>query len=142
MQDWRAQHAVPPDMPADRMAGEERLGQVMRNRVQVMNRLLARRSCEEEAEKRSKALLLRMLSPVQRTQFERENCFTVHVKQRGRFVVKAANSYNVVGPNSITYCARTEYPVPIYDLMLVQKILLEADPDRFFRIANRDRDWR
>lgn len=139
MQERRAQVAMPVDMQVDRFAGEERRGQVMRDRVHAMNRFLARRSCEEEADRKSKALLLHMLSPAQRAQFERESCFAVHVKRRGRFIVKAASSFNVVGPNATTYCARTEPPVPIYDLMLVQKILLEADPDRFFRVANRDR---
>ena len=139
MEHPRAQAAAPADIGFDRSAGERRLARVMRERAYAVDQFLARQTHEEEIRERSRALLLRMLTPAQRVQFERENRFTVRVKGRGRFIVTSGAIFNVAGPDSTTYCTRAEPPVPIYDLMLAQKILLEADPSQFFKVANRDR---
>jgi hypothetical protein len=39
----------------------------------------------------------------------------------------------------LAYCAAPNIPVPIPDLMLAQKLLLEHDPGRFFQVANQRR---
>jgi uncharacterized protein (DUF2461 family) len=38
------------------------------------------------------------------------------------------------------YCAVPVFGVPMADLMLALKLLLESDPDQFFRVANRRRE--
>jgi hypothetical protein len=40
-------------------------------------------------------------------------------------------------PKGDCYCCTPVTRVPISDLMLSQKLLLEADPEQFFKIANR-----
>ena len=95
--------------PASTCTGSDRSG-----RADHRARAIREQAYFEETRGKSKALLLRMLTPEQRAQFERENRFTVRVKGRGRFLVTSATIYNVVGPDFTTYCAQAEPPVPIY----------------------------
>ena len=89
------------------------------------------------AEARARSLLLRMLTPRQQEEFARTGYFTVEPTGRGRFVILPNAMFNVL--EMVTgdcYCAVTATGVPIADLMLAQKLLLETDPDQFFRVAN------
>jgi hypothetical protein len=78
-----------------------------------------------------------LLSPEQRTQFKTRAAFSVHVKGRGIFYIFARLAFNVVHASTgDCYCCTTDLRVPIWDLMLSQKLLLESDPEHFFRVAN------
>lgn len=82
-------------------------------------------------------LLLRLLTPEQREEFVSFGYFTVAVARRGKFVILPDAMFNVL--DMVTgncYCAIPATGVPIADLMLAQKLLLESDPDQFFRAAN------
>jgi len=89
------------------------------------------------AEARAKSLLLRALAPKQLQEFARSGYFTVEVAGRGRFVILPDAMFNVLEmATGDCYCAVPATGVPIADLMLAQKLLLESDPDQFFRAAN------
>lgn len=90
-----------------------------------------------EAETRAADLLMRVLDPSQRKELE-HGYFSVNVPGRGKFWIFAWRSLNVVDPKTgDCYCCTPEMPLPLCDLMLAQKLLLECDPDRFFSVANR-----
>jgi hypothetical protein len=79
-----------------------------------------------------------MLNPTQRREFELHSYFSVNVPGRGRFWIFPWRSLNVVDPGTgDCYCGVPEGRLPVYDLMLAQKLLLENDPEPFFRVANR-----
>ena len=90
------------------------------------------------ADARAQELLLRTLSPDQRAQWDAHRFFLVDVPNRGTFRILPRTAFNVVqvGSGDI-YCCVSESPVPLADLMLAQKLMLELDPERFFSIANR-----
>lgn len=90
------------------------------------------------AARRALRLMYRVLSPPQRWEFLRRGCFTVVAPGWGRFQVLPRSIFNVMSLESGTaYCVTTLVPVPVPDLMLADKLLLENDPDWFFVIANR-----
>ena len=91
----------------------------------------------DAAEARAHALLMRLLSPAQREELERRNCLTVTVPGRGRFAILPRRTLNVLNLDSgQCYCCITASEVPLSDLMLTQKLLLEHDPEQFFAVAN------
>jgi hypothetical protein len=88
------------------------------------------------SEFRARHLLLRLLSPAQRKEFDRYGHFTVQAAGWGRFRVMPRTTFNVVDTQTgICYCAGPEGVVPLSDLMLAQKLVLENDPARFFAVA-------
>jgi hypothetical protein len=90
------------------------------------------------AERRARDLLLRVLTAKQRREFELCGYFTVEAPGRGRFCILPWRSLNVVEPRTgDCYCGMPEGRLPVYDLMLSQKLLLENDPQHFFSVANR-----
>ncbi len=93
------------------------------------------------AEIRARQLLIRVLSPSQREEFGRHGYFTVQVPGWGTFRVLPRTTFNVVDTQTgICYCAVPEISVPLLDLMLAQKLILENDPERFFRVAHSRRE--
>lgn len=93
------------------------------------------------AEIRARRLLIRLLSPAQREDFELYGGFTVRVSGRGNFLVSARPMFNVTDIETRTcYCAAPEGSLPMSDQMLAQKLVLENDPERFFRAARRRRE--
>ena len=90
------------------------------------------------AERRARDLLLRMLTAKQRKEFELYGYFSVETPGRGSFWILPWRSLNVVEPGTgDCYCGVPEGRLPVYDLMLAQKLLLENDPQHFFSVANR-----
>jgi len=90
------------------------------------------------ADRRARALLLRMLSRDQYAQWEAHGFFQVDVAGRGTFRILPRATFNVVQVASgECYCGVCPTPIPIPDLMLAQKLLLELAPERFFAVANR-----
>ena len=97
--------------------------------------LLAARTA---AEVRARQLLRRMLSPAQREDFELHGYFAVQVARRGTFWILPSAFFNVLhAETGNCYCAVPKAQVPLSDLMLAQKLLLENDPGSFFAVANR-----
>ena len=89
------------------------------------------------SEARARKLLCRMLSASQLHELETHGCFTVEAPGRGRFCILPRTTFNVFHMQTGNlYCCNTEAFVPLSDLMLAQKLLLERDPDRFFAVAN------
>ncbi len=94
------------------------------------------------AEVRARELLLRILSPAQREEFQSHGYFAVDVAGRGRFCILPSTMFNVIHMETgDSYCALPRAEVPLSDLMLSQKLLLENDPGQFFSVANRRREF-
>lgn len=89
---------------------------------------------------RARRLLIEDLSPEQRTSFEAHGHFTIEVRgQRYRIEPRRAQNVRLLdsaGRIERTYCAHPQDPMPVYDVMLAQKLLLETNPEEFFRLAN------
>jgi len=89
------------------------------------------------SEARARRLLTRLLSTQQLQELDKHGCFTVRVPGRGTFCILPRSTFNVIHlQTGNLYCCTTEAFVPLSDLMLAQKLLLETDPDRFFAAAN------
>jgi hypothetical protein len=89
------------------------------------------------SEARARNLLCRTLSASQLQELQTHGCFAVEAPGRGRFYILPQTSFNVFHPQTGNlYCCNTEIFVPLSDLMLAQKLVLENDPDRFFAVAN------
>jgi hypothetical protein len=94
------------------------------------------------AEWRAQQLLVRMLSAGQRNEFRHQGYFSVDVPGWGKFCILPCRVFNVLHlKTGVCYCAVPQTEVPLSDLMLAQKLLLENDPDRFFKAANRRREF-
>ena len=92
----------------------------------------------EDAEARARRLLLRMLSPAQRAQFQGYGFFCVDVPMRNAFCVLPRHVFNVLDLwTGDHYCCTAGAILPLSDVMLTQKLLLENDPQQFFSVANR-----
>lgn len=92
----------------------------------------------QASELRARRLLSRMLNPDQRRELQQHGCFTVKVRDRGIFCILPRSTFNVLSlETGAAYCCNIEAFVPISDLMLAQKLLLENDADHFFAVANR-----
>jgi hypothetical protein len=90
---------------------------------------------------RARRLLNRLLSPPQRKEFARHGYFTVQVPGRGAFRILPGTAFNVMDlKTGVYYCAGPERPMPLADWLLAQKLVLENDPERFFRVAHRMRE--
>jgi hypothetical protein len=78
-----------------------------------------------------------MLSTAQQKEFEAKGYFSVNVSTRGRFCILPSPMFNVLHVQTgDCYCAVPRAVVPLCDLMLSQKLILENDPERFFAVAN------
>jgi len=95
---------------------------------------------KERSEKRAKALLHRFLSKEQRWALRAGGSFPV-VGQDGRtYTIAKGNANNIrveYDGAPLTLCVHFEdWGIPVYDLMLAQKVLLENDLPRLLRTAN------
>ena len=117
------------------------LAQALLGRLQralPLHEVLRNRLGLEAAEKRARDLLLRSLTPTQREDFQLCGCFAVRVPERGTFWILPSTFFNVLHMETgHCYCAVPSTEVPLSDLMLTQKLLLENDPKSFFAVANR-----
>lgn len=103
---------------------------------------------KEQANHRARELLLRFLTPEQRQTFEAQGSFDVTV-QRGWYNKFKLRHYRindqrtnnvqriVDGEVKEVFCAQPTGKLPLYDVLLAQKLMLEADPATFFSRANR-----
>lgn len=101
---------------------------------------IERREAKDRALARSKQLLEDCLTPEQSRELATTDAFHVRVRDGRVFKIARKFSHNVWliedGKPVIEYCIVTDGFVPLYDNMLAQKLLLEAAPEDFFRIAN------
>jgi hypothetical protein len=93
-----------------------------------------------EAETRSKELLYGLLSGEQLAEMEAATQFHVQGADGHTYLIRKGHGHNVWriegGLRTIEYCIVTRGHVPVYDLMLTQKLLLETDPEHFMAKAN------
>lgn len=99
-----------------------------------------------EADEKARKLLVSQLDALQKEEFERDKRFKVAAKDGKTYTIEMHRSFNVIGPDGTKYCGQTT-ETPVADQMLAQKLLLENDPDKFFKNANVSRgagsiyDW-
>lgn len=95
------------------------------------------------AQARARELLRSHLDEAQRTEFDRSRSFIVVAPSGHRYRITAANTFNVQDETEHSdYCMQFRSDpdcrgVPLEDLMLAQKLLLECDEREFIRIANK-----
>lgn len=132
------------------LAGQDYDRQVDGVRTTIEHHLQARASLAERAremeakrkaaEVKARALLVEHLSEEQREELDRHKWFHVMGKDgfQYRIVFKAMHNVFRVedGRRTVEYCLVSRDPIPTYDLMLMQKLMLEVMPDEFHRIAN------
>lgn len=98
------------------------------------------RECQAAlAQQRAKETLLMFLNPEQAESLEREENFQVKTED-GLFLIERGfvqNIWCLEGRFRMKrFCIQTREDLPLYDQMLIQKILLECDFGRFLSIAN------
>ncbi|OPZ36595.1 MAG: hypothetical protein BWY99_02008 [Synergistetes bacterium ADurb.BinA166] len=131
----RAAPAPPRNIPSaedrERWAAEAEQARI---RIEAVER--DRVSAKEKAE----VLLLRHLSPEQRDDLKSKGCFFVEV-DGVKYKINRGSHGNVhmlgEGDRSKrSFCIQPTKGCPDGDAMLAQKLLLEADPEEFWRLAN------
>jgi hypothetical protein len=99
----------------------------------------ARKKARELAEVKAKALFFRYLSPEQKWELKATKAITVHGADGRVYLVTEGTCNNVfVTIEGIRYscCVIPKNDsIPVYDLMLAQKVMLENDPESFLRTA-------
>lgn len=89
------------------------------------------------AQARAQQLLFSLLTRSQRDELRVKGYFSVFVVARGRFCILPCSVFNVLQiETGDCYCAVSTANVPLWDLLLTQKLMLEIDPDSFFSVAN------
>lgn len=100
----------------------------------------AQRKLDAEAEAKSLLLLESFLDQEQLAELRAVGMFHVRLKDGRlfRFTKRFGHNVHLIenGLCTIEYCIISIVRVPLYDQMLAQKVLLEALPEEFFRIAN------
>lgn len=84
---------------------------------------------------RAKKLLLSLLNKEQQRDFEKTQSFVVE-NQKERFRIRNCINYAVISERTRTKFCVVVPGVPIYDQMAALKLLLESDPEEFFRLAH------
>ena len=100
-----------------------------------------RKEQQAEADKRAERLLHSQLSGRQRRQYRRDKSFIVTGKDGHTYKIERAWSGHVFRLDSRNrkierFCIHPEISVPLPDNQLAAKLMLEADPEQFRRIAN------
>lgn len=90
---------------------------------------------DQKAKEKARQLLLRNLDAGQEKSFKKDGSFRVTSKGGKVYTIKTARSFNVVAEDGTKYCGQT-VDTPIEDQMLAQKLLLEHEPEKFFKNAN------
>lgn len=96
----------------------------------------------KRARKRARKLLLSALDPWQRRQLKRKGYFHVSSSRGNVFRIAREVPFNVrlageAKPSRIYFCLEAEDPeLPVEDVMLAQKLLLETNEGEFLKLAN------
>lgn len=100
------------------------------------------RKQRKRSAKRAKKLLLHHLDPGQRKQLRRKGHFDVIGSRGTVFRVSSSFPFNVrlagfAKRSRVFFCTEAEDPdVPRWDVVLGQKLLIEADEGEFLKVAN------
>lgn len=98
----------------------------------------ALRELTKEATARAKELLLENLTDSQRDEYLAHRHFFVVSQDGGQYRIENSSIFRVDGGIDMeSYCIHPEIAVPTPDNMLVAKLLLECDFDRFKRVAHK-----
>jgi hypothetical protein len=90
---------------------------------------------DPEAKKKATTLLVKNLDEKQSASFTAKREFETVGKDGKTYRITANRSFNVIGPDGTKYCGQTA-DTPVEDQMLAQKLLLEHEPEKFFKNAN------
>ncbi len=96
-----------------------------------------------DARARARELLREHLNEAQREQYERAGSFMVVAQSGRRYRIRTATTSNVRDETEgADYCMQFRsdpqcLSIPLEDLMLAQKLLLECDELQFLRVANK-----
>lgn len=97
---------------------------------------------QRRSEKRAKKLLLHHLQRPQRKQLRRKGHFDVYGSRGTVYRISSSFPFNVrlagtAKRSRVFFCTEVEdYAIPRWDVMLGQKLLIEADEGEFLKIAN------
>lgn len=99
---------------------------------------------KKDAQRRALDLLKQILTETQLAAFEKDECIPVDAPSGRKYLIKKGRSGNVFsikdGKPVERYCIHpSDSEVPEADVMLAQKLMLEANEDEFLRIANMTR---
>jgi hypothetical protein len=119
---------VPPPLTAEDHARHE----------EMIRRLWRHNNPEVKA--KARAILRAHLNARQQEELDHRHQFHVMGGDGHQYVITEKAIHNVFrivgGERAVEYCLVSEHAVPTFDLMLMQKLLLEADPAHFHRVAN------
>lgn len=110
---------------------------------EYQQRLAVVAKLQVEALQRATELLVATLSPQQAAEFKSTQAFTVHSKTGDRIYRvtygTAGNVYELSkeGRKVAKYCIHPSEDVPVPDVMLAQKLMLETDEKQFLKVANK-----
>jgi hypothetical protein len=96
----------------------------------------------KKARKRARKLLESALDPAQRRELKRKGYFHVWSSRGNVYRIARESPFNVrlagyAKASRIYFCLEAEDPdVPVEDVMLAQKLLLETNEGEFLRVAN------
>jgi hypothetical protein len=98
-----------------------------------------RKRAAARASIKAKALLYHQLTREQKWELRATNGFTVTGGDGKRYRITKASTSNVKlvenGVDTQSLCVVFKDSLPVYDLLLAQKFMLECDPDAFWKIA-------
>ena len=101
-----------------------------------------RRKDRKRARRRARRLLVANLNPEQRRELKRKGHFHVAGSKGNIYRIASSLPFNVrlageARRSRIFFCLEAEDPdLPMEDVMLAQKLLLETDEGEFLRLAN------
>lgn len=95
----------------------------------------------EEASAKARVLLMRVLNPIQRAEYEADKRFTLVGSLGGRYRIAHGRVGNVsllndAGDPVIVYCAHPRERMPVEDVLIAQKLSLLTDEAAFIAVAN------
>lgn len=105
------------------------------------NRVIAALALSEDAalphaaKSRARALFLSKLDPPQRRSWFLRRRFDVVAQSGRRYTISRYRPFNVRTRDAV-FCVQVHGPIPLYDKLLGQKLLLEADEQLFLARAN------
>jgi hypothetical protein len=96
---------------------------------------------QKASDERALRLLTRLLNEAQKRELERDGCFVVTAPSGNRYRIDKGRSGNVkridaTGQWIESFCIHQQEAVPVYDTMLMQKLLIETHEAEFRRVAN------
>lgn len=106
----------------------------------LIDMVILRAMRQREAHKRAEETLRRHLNNEQWRNYCFQNYFDICTPSNRRYRLHKVSSRGIQRlPTGPCYCIVFDYPdIPLPDLLLAQKLLLEADEDRVLRIAQSD----